>query len=190
VSTPAAQLLQALERRRGGGEVVSAADAAGAAVRAAAEWGGTRALLAADPVLERLGVPEALAGAGVELLRWPEGRGAGWRELLGLDGPTATIGITVPTLAVAERGTLVLSTGPAHGRSIDVVSERHLAVLPASRIRATLGEALAERFRSGGRPPSAVSLVSGPSRTSDIEKISTLGAHGALSMHVLIIEDL
>jgi L-lactate dehydrogenase complex protein LldG len=63
-------------------------------------------------------------------------------------------------------------------------------VLPASRIRATLAEALAERFGGGERPPSAVSLVSGPSRTSDIEKISTLGAHGALSMHVLIIEDL
>ncbi|MFP5451578.1 MAG: lactate utilization protein C [Thermoleophilia bacterium] len=190
MSTTAAMLLEALERRRGGGEIVGAAGAADAARRVAAGWDSTRALVAADPLLDRIGVPDALAGDGIELLRWPEGRGAGWRELLGLDGPTATIGITVPTLAVAERGTLVLSTGPAHGRSIDVVSERHLAVLPASRIRATLAEALAERFRSGGRPPSAVSLVSGPSRTSDIEKISTLGAHGALSMHVLIIEDL
>ena len=35
--------------------------------------------------------------------------------------------------------------------------------------------------------PSAVSLVSGPSRTNDIEKISTLGAHGALAEHVVII---
>jgi L-lactate utilization protein LutC len=190
VSTPAARLLDALRRRRADGEVIAAAGAPDAARRVAAGWGGTRALVAADPVLDRLGLPEALGADGIEVLCWPAGRGAGWRELLGLEGPTATIGITVPTLAVVERGTLVLSTGPSHGRSIDVVSERHLAVLPASRIRETLGEALAERFRAGGRPPSAVSLVSGPSRTSDIEKISTLGAHGALSMHVLVIEDL
>lgn len=190
MSTAAAELLDALRRRRADGEIIAAADAPGAVRTAAAGWRSTRALLAADPLLDDLRIPEALDEGGIEVLRWPEGRGAGWRELLGIEGPTATVGVTVPTLAVAERGTLVLSTGPAHGRSIDVVSERHLAVLPASRIRATLGEALAERFGAGGRPPSAVSLVSGPSRTSDIEKISTLGAHGALSMHVLIIEDL
>ena len=107
--------------------------------------------------------------------------------LRGLEGPTATMGITVPDLAVAERGTLVLSTRPGQGRSIDVVSERHVAVLPSSRLRATLGAALAARFAPGARPPSAVSLVSGPSRTSDIEKISTLGAHGALSLHVIVV---
>ncbi len=111
----------------------------------------------------------------------------GWRDLLGLDGSAQTCGVTVPILAVAERGTLVLATGPGHGRSIDVVSMHHLAILPASRIRETLAEALGETYRGGGRAPSAVSLVSGPSRTSDIEKISTLGAHGALAMHVLVV---
>ncbi len=182
-------LAASLVRRRASAETVSAADAAAAAVRRVGEWGSARALLAGDPLLDALGVPEALAGAGHEVLRWPDGRGLGWRDLLGLDGPAATCGVTVPALAVAERGTLVLATGPGHGRSIDVVSMHHLAVLPVSRLRATLGEALAETYASG-TPPSAVSLVSGPSRTSDIEKISTLGAHGALAMHVLMIDDI
>lgn len=185
----AQELIANITKRRGTGEVVDASATADALCRAAREWGVQRALLAADPVLDALDVPTVLTGAGVEVLRWPEGRGAGWRELLGLDGPTATLGITVPDLGVAERGTLVLSTRPGQGRSIDVVSERHLAVLPASRLRTTLAEALAERFASGGPAPSAVSLVSGPSRTSDIEKISTLGAHGALSLHVLVVRD-
>lgn len=182
-------LAAALVRRRASAETVSGADAAAAAVRQVGEWGSARALLAGDPLLDALGLPEALAGAGHEVLRWPDGRGLGWRDLLGLDGPAATCGVTVPALAVAERGTLVLTTGPGHGRSIDVVSMHHLAVLPVSRLRATLGEALAETYASGA-PPSAVSLVSGPSRTSDIEKISTLGAHGALAMHVLMIDDI
>jgi len=188
VTALAAEILEALGRRRATGAVVSAADAARAAVAAADEWGIERALLADDPVLEELGVGAALGGDGREVLRWPEGRGSGWRELLGLEGPELTLGVTAPALGVAERGTLVLETGPGHGRSIDVVSMYHLAVLPASRIRATLAEALSEAY-AGGRAPSAVSLVSAPSRTSDIEKISTLGAHGAKGLHLLVVED-
>ena len=182
-------LADSLVRRRASAEAVPQAGAAAAAVRQVGAWGSTRVLLAGDPLLDALGLPGALADAGHEVLRWPEGRGHGWRDLLGLDGPAATCGVTVPALAVAERGTLVLATGPGHGRSIDVVSMHHLAVLPRSRVRATLGEALAETYASG-TAPSAVSLVSGPSRTSDIEKISTLGAHGALAMHVLMIDDI
>ena len=184
----AEEILEALARRRATGAVVSAADAARAAVAAADEWGIERALLADDPVLEELGVGAALGADGREVLRWPEGRGSGWRELLGLEGPELTLGVTAPALGVAERGTLVLETGPGHGRSIDVVSMYHLAVLPASRLRATLAEALSEAY-AGGRAPTAVSLVSAPSRTSDIEKISTLGAHGAKGLHVIVVED-
>ncbi len=185
----AARFLTELAARRATGERADAAGVAQAAVGQTTAWGARRALVAGDPLVDDLGVVAALEEAGVEVLRWPDGRGAGWRELLGLEGPSATVGITVPTLAVAERGTLVLSTGPGHGRSIDVVSERHLALLPASRIRATLAEALTERFAPDAPAPSAVSLVSGPSRTSDIEKISTLGAHGALSEHVVVVDD-
>lgn len=190
MSTPAERFLEQIMARRATGETVDAAAAAARAAAQAQAWGAERALLADDPLLHRLGIAPALEAAGIEVMWWPQGRGAGWRELLGLDGPQATVGVTAPTLAVAQRGTLALSTGPGHGRSIDVVSERHLAVLAASRIRETLAQALAERFAPGGRPPSAVSLVSGPSRTSDIEKISTLGAHGALSEHVVVVEDL
>jgi len=182
------ELVASIGRRRGTGEVVAAERAARAAAAAADGWGVERALLADDPVLAELGLGEALGADGREVLRWPEGRGAGWRELLGLEGPELTLGVTVPALGVAERGTLLLETGPGHGRSIDVVSMYHLALVPASRIRATLAEALTEAY-AGRRAPSAVSLVSAPSRTSDIEKISTLGAHGAKGLHVIVVSD-
>ncbi len=183
-------LLAALGRRRATGAVVDAAGVARAAVEQADEWGVERALLADDPVLAGLGVGPALGGDGRELLMWPDGRGRGWPELLGLEGPELTMGVTVPALGVAERGTLVLETSRGQGRSIDVVSMYHLAVLPASRLRATLAEALRETYAPGRRAPSAVSLVSAPSRTSDIEKISTLGAHGSKGLHVLVVTDL
>jgi L-lactate utilization protein LutC len=185
----AEQMIAALTRRRASGELRPAGEVALAAGETAAGWGISRALVAADPLLDELGVPAALGAQGREVLTWPDGRGHGWRELLGLEGPTATLGVTAPALGVAERGTLVIETGPGHGRAIDVVSMYHLAVLPASRLRGTLAEALAETYAAGRRRPSAVSLVSGPSRTSDIEKISTLGAHGALAMHVIVVLD-
>jgi len=189
------ELIGALARRRATGVRVRAAEAAARAAEQVASWGAVRALLADDPWLDELGLAEELSGAGVEVLRWPAPHQAGGggghrarRELLGLEGPTPTCGVTVPARAVAERGTLVLESGPAHGRAIDVASAYHLALLPAGRIVRSLEEALLATYAPGRRPPSAVSLVSGPSRTSDIEKISTLGAHGALALHVLVVE--
>ncbi|MGD9571941.1 MAG: LUD domain-containing protein [Thermoleophilia bacterium] len=178
-----------ITRRRGSGAAHPAGAIPAAVVAQAQEWGVRRALLADDPVLADLAVRPALEDAGVEILMWPAGRDHGWRELLGLEGPDRTMGVTVPALGVAERGTLVLEAAPGHGRSIDAVSMFHLPVLLASRIRWSLGEALAETYAPGRPRPAAVSLVSGPSRTSDIEKISTLGAHGAVGIHLLVAED-
>jgi hypothetical protein len=200
-ATPADRLIAKLEARRASGERVARADGPARAAAKVAEWGAQRVLLADDPWLDDLGVPEELAGAGVEVVRWPPPgiapatRGGAdetveaWRELMGLEGPTETVGVTVPARGVAERGTLVLESDAAHGRGIDVVSARHLAILPAERVVETLGEALAATYAPGRRPPSAVSLVSAPSRTSDIEKISTLGAHGALALHLLVVDE-
>ena len=183
------ELIAAITRRRGSGAPHPARDVAAEAVAQAHRWEIERALVAGDPYLDELGVPAALITAGIEVVSWPAGREQGWRELLGLEGPLRTMGVTVPSLGVAQRGTLVLETGPTHGRAIDVVSMFHLSILAASRIRWSLEEALVETYAHGRRRPSAVSLVSGPSRTSDIEKISTLGAHGALAVHVLVVED-
>ncbi len=185
-------LIAALERRRASGERCAAADAAERVLAQVADWGASRALLADHPLVDELGLPAALAGAGVEPIRWPGPRdprdGDAWRGLLGLEGPETTCGVTVPAWGVAERGTLVLEAGAGHGRAIDVASAYHLALLPAGRVVRTLEEALLATYAPGRRPPSAVSLVSGPSRTSDIEKISTLGAHGALALHVLVLD--
>jgi L-lactate utilization protein LutC len=181
-----AALLDALVRRKASGERVGRAEAARRAADHVADRGAVRAIVPDEDLLRHLGLPDALRRAGLEVITWPPGR-RGWRDLLGLEGPEATCGVTVPRLAVAERGTLVLEPAPGHGRAIDVVARWHLAVLPADRIVMTLAEALRATYAPGRAAPSAASLVSGPSRSSDIEKVSTLGAHGALAEHVLIV---
>jgi len=178
-------LLESLTRRKATGQVVQPGDAGRAAARWMADAGVARAVLAGDPLVDRIGLADALRREGIDVLTWPTGLGK--RESMGLEGPIDVCGVTVPARAVAERGTVVLEASAGHGRGLDVTSRHHVALLPADRIVRTLGEALALTYADGRAAPSAVSLVSGPSRSSDIEKISTLGAHGALTEHVVII---
>lgn len=178
-------LLESLTRRKATGQVVQPGDAGRAAARWMADAGVARAVLADDPLVDRIGLADALRREGIDVLTWPTGLGK--RESMGLEGPIDVCGVTVPARAVAERGTVVLEASAGHGRGLDVTSRHHVALLPADRIVRTLGEALALTYADGRPAPSAVSLVSGPSRSSDIEKISTLGAHGALTEHVVII---
>ena len=177
--------LAALGRRRATGEPVDAARCAAACVAQLESWGARRVLVPDDPWLAELGIPEAIAAVGIEVVTWPTGRDS--RELLGLDDAPPTCAVTLPRHAVAERGTLVVESAPAHGRSMDAVGWWHLAVLPQERIVPTLAEALRATYPPGRTAPSGVSLVSGPSRTSDVEKITTYGAHGALAEHVLVV---
>ena len=175
----------ALARRRATGQTVVADACADACVAQMSTWGAGRALVPDEPWLAALGVPDAIRAAGIEVVMWPSDRG--WRELLGLDMAPPTCAITVPIGAVAERGTLLVGSSPAHGRSLDAVGWWHLAVLRADLISATLAQSLALVYPPDIAPPSAISLVSGPSRTSDVEKITTYGAHGALEEHVVVV---
>lgn len=175
----------ALARRRATGATVDAEGCAAACATQLAEWGARRALVPDEPWLSELGVPAALADAGLEVVTWPSGRG--WRELLGLDDAPRTCALTVPVGAVAERGTLLVAASRTHGRSMDAVGWWHLAVLRDRVIAPTLADALRSAYAPGVNAPSAISLVSGPSRTSDVEKITTYGAHGALAEHVLVV---
>lgn len=186
MASAAEQLIAALTRRRASGEA-TVRNAAAAALRARLEeWGVTRVVLADDPLLDELGVADSLGGAAMEVLVWPPDLGA--RELLGLEGPSVTCGVSVPVAGVAPRGTLMLAASAGQGRALDAAATYHVALLPQDRLYASLAGALDAVYRAGP-PPSALSLVSAPSRTSDIEKISTLGAHGALGLHAIVLSD-
>ena len=101
-------------------------------------------------------------------------------------------GITTAQWAIAETGTLVLESAREKSRLLSLVPIIHVALLPAGRICDSLGEAL-ERLRQGGggdRSPDshAITLITGPSRTSDIELTLTIGVHGPQAVHVILLE--
>lgn len=94
--------------------------------------------------------------------------------------------VTVAAGGVAETGTLVLPAGPDTPASLNFLPEYALVVLPSGAIVDDLEAA----WTLLGRPlPRTVNLVTGPSRTADVEQTVELGAHGPRALHVLLLED-
>lgn len=101
------------------------------------------------------------------------------------------VGITGCFCALAETGTLVLLSSPEAPASTHLLPATHIALVPASRIVATMEDAFAlMRAERGGveaMMPRAVNMVSGPSRTADIEQTVVLGAHGPFRVHLVVL---
>jgi L-lactate dehydrogenase complex protein LldG len=100
------------------------------------------------------------------------------------------IGITGCFCALAETGTLVLLSGPDMHASTHLLPETHVALLPASRIVRDMEDAFAllrsERGGAAQMMPRSINMVSGPSRTGDIEQTIVLGAHGPYRVHIVV----
>lgn len=97
------------------------------------------------------------------------------------------IGITGCFCALAETGTLVLLSGPDTHASTHLLPETHIALVPASRIVRDMEDAFALMRSERGTLPRSVNMVSGPSRTGDIEQTIVLGAHGPFRVHVIVM---
>lgn len=95
------------------------------------------------------------------------------------------VGITKVQAAIAETGTLVLDSSVEQNRLVSLVPPEHIAILDASRIYATLGETLAALH--AGEVSPAITFITGPSRTADIELTLTIGVHGPQELYVIII---
>jgi L-lactate dehydrogenase complex protein LldG len=150
---------------------VAAADLPAAVAAACAERGARR--LVTPP-----GGPQAIPG--LELVRDEPPLTA--RALDGMDGV-----LTGCALAIAETGTIVLDGGERSGRrAISLVPDYHVCVVEAERIVAAVPDAVAAlaEAAAAGRP---ITLVSGPSATSDIELDRVEGVHGPRTLDVLVV---
>jgi len=93
--------------------------------------------------------------------------------------------------AVAETGTVALTSGPDNPTTLNFLPDSHIVVVDAADIVGdyeTLWQRLRERYN--GLMPRTVNLVTGPSRSADIGQILVLGAHGPRRLHVLVVGEL
>jgi L-lactate dehydrogenase complex protein LldG len=91
--------------------------------------------------------------------------------------------------AVAETGTLVLTSGADNPTTLNFLPDVHIVVVDASDVAGdfeTVMARLRQRFGEGAMPR-AVNMITGPSRSADIEQTLILGAHGPRKLHVIVI---
>jgi L-lactate dehydrogenase complex protein LldG len=134
-----------------------------------------RATVWDTPGLKRLGIADALGSLGVELVS----PNAGKHEMA-----LCELGVTEADYLLAETGTLVLSSSAEKPRAVSLLPRIHLAVVRPDMLRDDLHQVFAEAKGSN-----YLVFITGPSRTSDIELIVTLGVHGPKSLYVWMAEE-
>ncbi len=123
-------------------------------------------------------------------LPWSERPLLTWRE--GRAEATDAVSLQHGFAGIAETGTLVLPGGPQRPTTLNLLCETEIVVLHASCVVGAYEEAWdllrTEQMRDG-LPPRNIMLVTGPSRSADIESTLELGAHGPRRLHVVLVDD-
>ena len=91
--------------------------------------------------------------------------------------------------AVAETGTLVLTASPDNPTTLNFLPDNHVVVLDAKDIKGDFEAAIANLRQTYGEGvlPRVVNMITGPSRSADIEQTLILGAHGPRRLHVVVV---
>jgi L-lactate utilization protein LutC len=137
---------------------------------------GRSAVASGAPYLQECGITE-LPGVASGLTN---------REELRAACATTGVGITSADYALADTGTLVMISSPQEARLVSLLPPAHLAVVPKERILTSLDELLT-LLPNPAEITSSMVLITGPSRTADIEQILVRGVHGPGQIGVVIV---
>jgi L-lactate dehydrogenase complex protein LldG len=100
----------------------------------------------------------------------------------------ADIGITSVDYALAATGSFVMISSPQEARLVSLLPPAHIAIIPRSRLLANLDELLSILPRPADQTSSMV-LITGPSRTADIEQVLVRGVHGPGEVYAVIVDE-
>ena len=160
------------------------------------EWEGPKSVAAwRHPLIDRLDLPEILCPQKVPVYSPRQINGepesTNKRSSFRRRAETAFIGITSADYCLAETATLVMKTLPGRDRSVSLLPSIHVAVIELNQIIRNLPELYA-CLKYEGKPPdwgltNCLTLISGPSKTADIELTMVHGAHGPREVYLYVI---
>jgi len=139
---------------------------------------GKTAVVSNAPFLRECGITDL---AGVQT-------GFTTRDELTAACTTADFGITSADFALADTGTFVMLSSPKEARLISLLPPVHIGVIPANSLLPNLDE-LFSRVPKPADQTSSMVLITGPSRTADIEQILVRGVHGPGEIYAVIVEE-
>ncbi len=147
---------------------------------------------AAVTYLRDKNLPASLAmGKDPRLEAMPWGRQRSLTIKTGPSDGTDEAAISIALGGVAETGTVMLMSGKDNPSTLNFLPEHHIVVVQSADIAGdleSLWPKIRERFGKG-EMPRTVNLVTGPSRSGDIEQKLILGAHGPRALHVIVVDD-
>jgi L-lactate dehydrogenase complex protein LldG len=132
------------------------------------------------------GLHAVLEHAGVRILRLNLPDDGPGRKAQLAEAEQAIVGISGAQAAIAETGTIVVASGTGRSRLVSLLPPVHVALVPGRRIYPTLPSFLAAN-PGVVLEASNVVLVTGPSRTADIEMTLTHGVHGPREVHAIVV---
>jgi L-lactate utilization protein LutC len=134
------------------------------------------------PLLDRICAADEWLASNVQII---DGR-----PIASPDFAQFAVGITAVDFLVARTGSIILSAATAGGRRLSVLPPFHVAIATTDQLVISLDEAMATyQQRKEFNRSSYATIITGPSRTSDIEKILVLGAHGPKRLAVILVEE-
>jgi len=153
--------------------------------------GVTKVALSGSSWLAEIELSDQLKARGLSVLMTTE-TGSSGHEGLVAQLADCGAGVTAVDYAIAETGTIVLSSDERSALLVSLLPTIHIAVLRPSQISAGLAEVISKlNVERVGQNKScrSVSFITGPSRTSDVELTLSIGVHGPKELHVIIVNE-
>lgn len=129
-------------------------------------------------------------GADKRLAAMPWSAAKSLEVKTGRADPEDEVGVSHALAGVAETGTVTLYSGTDNPTTVNFLPEHHIVVVDAKDIAGDLETVLSWLRKSfgKGKMPRTVNLITGPSRSGDIEQKLLLGAHGPRALHLIIVD--
>lgn len=139
--------------------------------------------------LRRQNVPQVLrmgADRRLQRMKWPRG---GPQRVTAVGDEASFTALSHAVAGIAESGTLLMLSGKGNPTSLNFLAENHIVLLDEKDIENDHEAVWARlRRRTGKRGlPRTVNMITGPSRSADIEQTLILGAHGPVRLHIIVV---